>query len=165
MTGEGVFIDISSLVLAADHLTTSPTTWLCDTSASHHIRHRREFFTTLEPISGTFRIKQVQGTIDVTHHGTIMLQVDSATGKRQIKLSNVLLIKSMQFNILSLQKVLATGYIYTFNLITGKVVVQKQLPTGAMEQVALFTKSKLGRLTLDCTMTTLLPVLPSTSQA
>ena len=34
-----------------------------------------------------------------------------------------------------------------------------------MEQVALFTKSKEGRLTLDCTMTTLLPVLPSTSQA
>ena len=31
--------------------------------------------------------------------------------------------------------------------------------------MALFTKSKEGRLTLDCTMTTLLPVLPSTSQA
>ena len=70
----------------------------------------------------------------------------------------------MQFNILSLQKVLATGYIYTFNLIPGKTVVQKQLPTGAMEHVALFFKSKEGRLTLDCTMTTLLPVLPSTGQ-
>ena len=163
MTGEGVFIDISSSVLAAGHLTTSPTTWLCDTGASHHICHRREFFTTLQPISGTFRIKQVQGTIDVTHHGTVMLQVDSATGKRQLKLSNVILIESMQFNILSLQKVLATGYIYTFNLIPGKAVVQKQLPTGAVEQMALFSKSKDGRLTLDCTMTTLLLVLPSTS--
>ena len=71
----------------------------------------------------------------------------------------------MQFNILSLQKVLAADYIYTFNLIPGKAVVQKKLPTGAMDQVALFSKSKEGRLTLDCTMTTLLPVLPSTSQA
>ena len=33
MTSEGVFIDISSLVLAANFLTTSPTTWLCDTGA------------------------------------------------------------------------------------------------------------------------------------
>ena len=78
-----------------------------------------------------------QGTIDVTHHGTVMLQVDPATGKRELKLSNVLLVESMQFNIMSLQKFLATGYIYTFNLIPGKVVVQKQLPTEAMEQVAL----------------------------
>ena len=121
MTGE--LINISSSILAAGQFTTSPTTWLCDTGASHHICHRREFFTTLQPISGTFRIKQVEGTIKVTHHGTIMLQVDSATGKRELKLSNVLLIESMQFNILSLQKVLAADYIYTFNLIPRKAVV------------------------------------------
>ena len=120
MIGEGVFIDISSSVLAAGHLTTSPTTWLCDTGASHHICHRREFFTSLQPISGTFKHT---GTFDVTHHGTVMLQVDSATGKRELELSNVLLIESMQFNILSVQKVLATGYIYTFNLIPRKAVV------------------------------------------
>ena len=50
-------------------------------------------------------------------------------------------------------------------MIPEKVVVQKQLLTEAMEQVALFFQSKEGRLTLDCTMTTLLPILPSTSQA
>ena len=139
MAGEGVFIDISSSVLAATNMTSSPTTLLCDTGASHHICHRREFFTDLKPIQGTFRIKQVQGTVDVTHAGTVMLMVDSATGKRELMLSNVLLIESVQFNIFSLQRVLANGYIYTFNLIPGKAVVQKTLPTGAMEQVALFS--------------------------
>ena len=130
-------------------MTTSPTTWLCDTGASHHICHRQEFFTELKQIPGTFRLQQAQGTVDVTHHGTVMLQVDSATGKRELKLTNVLLIETMQYNILSLQRVLATGYTYTFNLIPGKAVVQKQLPTGAMEQVALFSQSREGRLTLD----------------
>ena len=91
--------------------------------------------------------------------------VDSAIRKRELTLSNVLLIESMQFNIFSLQRVLATGYIYTFNLIPGKAVVQKTLPTGAMEQVALFSQSKQGRLTLDCTMSTSLPTLPSTGHA
>ena len=111
MTGEGIIIDISSSVLVANHMTTSPTTWLCDTGASHHICHRREFFTDLKPIQGTFRIKQVQGTVDVTHAGTVMLMVDSATGKRELTLLNVLLIESMQFNIFSLQRILGNGYI------------------------------------------------------
>lgn len=69
-------------------------------------------------------------------------------------LTNVLFIESIQFNILSLQRLLATGYIYTFNIFPGKSVVQKRLPTGSMEQVALFSQSTEGRLTLDCTMTT-----------
>ena len=162
MTGQGEFIDVTQTVLAASQLDSSPTSWLCDTGASHHICHRREFFTELVQIPGSFRIKQVQGSVAVTHHGTVLLQVDSATGKRELKLSNVLLIESMQFNILSLQRVLANGYIYVFNIIPGKTVVQKKLPTGAMEQVALFSQSKQGRLTLDCTMSTWLPTLPST---
>lgn len=76
MTNEGVFIEFSSSVLSATHLSPPPITWLCDTGASHHICHRRDFFTDLKPIQGSFRIKQVEGTVAVTHHGTVMLQVD-----------------------------------------------------------------------------------------
>lgn len=44
-------------------------------------------------------------------------------------------------------------------------MVQKQLPSGALEQVALFSQSKEGKLTLDCTISTLLPSPPSTARA
>ena len=77
----GIDIDTMAEALAADGLPTSATTWLGDTGASHHICHRKEFFTNLQPLDGPFKIKQVQGTVDVTHHGTVTLQVDTGTGK------------------------------------------------------------------------------------
>ena len=60
MLGECIGIENSAEVLAADALPISPTTWLGDTGAGHHICHRRDFFTDLVPLSGLFKIKQVQ---------------------------------------------------------------------------------------------------------
>ena len=57
------------------------TTFLGDTGASYHIVHKREYFSALSPLPGPFTINQVQGTMAVTHWGTVMLEVDSAWGK------------------------------------------------------------------------------------
>ena len=57
------------------------TTFLGDTGASHHIVHKREYFAELSPLPRPFKINQVQGTVEVTHWGKVMLEVDSASGK------------------------------------------------------------------------------------
>lgn len=165
LASEAEIIDVSASILAASHMHTTSTTWLCDSGASHHICHCRDMFSTIEPMTKKFRIKQVEGFIDIKFHGTVILHVDSAGGKQQLTLSNVLLIETMQFNIFSLQKLLAADWIYTFNLIPGKAVVQKPSSTGNMEQVALLTRSKEGRLTLDCTTPTSGAVLPTSRAA
>ena len=109
----GEFIDNNSTeLLAADPLPMSPTIWLGHTNASHYMCHQRDFFIDLSPLSGPVKIKQVQGTVDVTHHGTMMLQVDSISGKTTIGLKNMVLIESTQFNIISLQRLRAVGYVY-----------------------------------------------------
>ena len=44
--------------------------FLVDTSASHHICHKREYFMDLQPLLGPLNMEQVQGTVGVTHAGT-----------------------------------------------------------------------------------------------
>ena len=80
-----------------------------------------------------------------------MLEVDSATGKQKLRLDNVL-IESMSFNILSLQKLRAADFFYVFREIPGKVVLKKELPSGVLQQVALLTETSAGRMTVDYTI-------------
>ena len=141
------------------------TTFLGDTGASHHIVHKRGYFSELSPLPGPFHINQVQGKIQVTYWGTVMVEVDSAIGKQPLRLTNVLLIESMEFNILSLQKMRAAGFIPVYAEVEGKVVIKKRLPTSALEQVALLSKSIEGRLTLDCKILSPLSPLPSLRHA
>ena len=68
MLGELSTIDISGAeVLISDSLSSTSSTFLGDSGASHHICHKKELFTELSPIPGQFKISQVQGTVDVTH--------------------------------------------------------------------------------------------------
>ena len=75
-----------------------------------------------------------------------MLEVDSASGKQPLWLTKVLLIESMDFNILSLQKLCAANFIPVYDEVEGKVVIKKKLFTGGLEQVALLSESTEGRL-------------------
>ena len=52
------------------------STFLGDTGASHHIVCKREHFRELSALPGPFRINLVQGTVAVTHWGTVVLEVD-----------------------------------------------------------------------------------------
>ena len=74
------------------------STFLGDTGASHHIVCKREYLTGLSPLSGPFKINQVQGTVAMTYWGTIVLDVDGDKGKQPFWLVEVLLIESMDFN-------------------------------------------------------------------
>ena len=141
------------------------TTFIGDTGASHHIVHKREYFSELSPLPGPFTINQVQGTVAVTHWGTFMLEVDSAWGKRPLRLTKVLLIESMGFNILSLQKMRAANFIPVYDEVEGKVDIKNKLFTGGLEQVALLSESKEGRLTLDCKILATTSTLPSSRHA
>ena len=136
--------------LATGHMTSSTNTFLADSGASHHICHERASFCKLAPLPGPFKIQQVQGTVDVTHSGTVMVEVDSVHGKVPLTLKNVLFIPSMDFNILSMQKMVAADFIPVYNEIPGKVVIKKILQQGGVEKVALLSISTSGRLTLDC---------------
>ena len=158
----------SSGEVLANVTVSMPQTFLADSGADHHICHDRSYFCKLSPLSGPFKVNQVQGSIDVTHSGSVMLEVDSSTGKKKLRLDNVLLIESMKFNIVSLQKLRATDFHYVFKEIPGKVVLKKELQNGDKEQVALFTETTSGHMTLDCKIPTLLTLpdlLPSCRQA
>ena len=65
------------------------TTFLADTGASHHIAHKREFFWDLVPLREPFRINQIQGMVEVTHWGTVVLEVDGEHGKQKLTLKEV----------------------------------------------------------------------------
>ena len=93
------------------------------------------------------------------------MEVDSALGKQPLRLTNVLLIESIDFNILSLQRLRAAGFIPVYAEVEGKVVIKKRLPTGALEQVALLSESIEGRLTLDCKILSPHSPLPSIRHA
>ena len=114
--------------LATGLMSSSSTTFLADSGASHHICHDRASFYKLAPLPGPFKMNQVQGSIDVFHSGSVMLEVDSADGKGRFRLDNVLLIETMQFNTISLQKLRAADLLYVFREIPGKVVLKKALP-------------------------------------
>ena len=63
----------------------------------------------------------------------------------------------MHFNIISLQRLRAANFVYIFNEILGKAVIENA--RGGM--VALMTESKSGRLTLDCKILPTTTPLPS----
>ena len=105
------------------------TTFLADTGASHHVVHSPEFFWELHPLPGPFIISQVQGTVAVTHWGTVVLEVDGEHGKQKLMLTEVLLIQGMDFNIVSLQKFKAAHFIPVYDKVEGKVVINKRDPT------------------------------------
>ena len=69
-------LQIGGEALAIASLSTSPTTFLADSGANHHICHNRSFFCKLSPFQGHFKVNRVQGSIDVTHSSTVMLEVD-----------------------------------------------------------------------------------------
>ena len=140
------------------------TDFMVDSGASHHICHRREFFTDLSTLPGPFKVQQIQGTVEVTQLGSVMVEVDSVHGKVPFMLKNVLFIPTMNFNIISLQKLVAANFIPVYNEIPEKVVIKKILQQGGVEQVALLSKSTTGRLTLDCRILRSTVSQPSTSQ-
>ena len=57
------------------------STFLGDTGASHHNACKREYFTELSPLPRPFKINQVQGTVAVTHWGTVVLEVNGEKGR------------------------------------------------------------------------------------
>ena len=113
--------------MEASVINTNSQDFLGDTGASHHIVHKREYFQDLTPLPGVFKIHQVQGTVSVTHWGTVIVEVDSASGKKPLRLTEVLYIDSLNFNILSMQKFRAASLIPVFNEITNKDVIKKLL--------------------------------------
>lgn len=126
--------------------TKDATSFLADSGASHHICCDRSLFTHLEPFKGKFKIMQVSGELEVTHWGSIRVEVDGKHGKEVLKLGNVLLLECMHFNIFSLQKARLAKLYYAFKELPGKVILKTEV---ADEQVALFTELE-GRWTLDC---------------
>ena len=100
----------------------------------------------------------------VTHSRTIIVEVDLSHGKVPFRLTNVLFIDSKPFNILSLQKLVEGDFIPVYNEVPNKVVLKKILHHGGVEQVALLSKSKAGRLTLDCRILSSALSQPSTRQ-
>ena len=133
------------------------TSFLADTGASHHICHDPSYFNSLSPLPEPFMVNHVDGSVEVKHIGTVTLEVDAEVGKQILRLNNVLFMPSMHFNIVSLQRLRAAKFIYTFNEIPGKAIIRNA--QGGM--VALMSESTSGRLTLDCPILSTATPVPS----
>ena len=149
-------------VCASLAMTTTSQTWLCDSGASHHICHDKSMFTTLTRFKGKFKLLQVSGELEVTHWGTVRVEVDGKYGKERMLLGNVLLLECIPFNIFSLQKARQNKFYYACDEVPGKVVLKRQVEDGAVHQLALITETE-GRWTLDCKI--LRPLLPPPAAA
>ena len=110
---------------------------LGDTRASHHTTYDMANFPTFRRLSTPYRIKKLQGEVNVTRCGTVNLIVQSARGPGPLQLKEVLYIPSMNFNLFSLQKVIKAKYIPVFDELHNKCVIKKTLPTGHKEQIAV----------------------------
>ena len=77
----------------------------------------------------------------VTHWGIVILQVDSSSGKQPLRLTEVLYIDTLSFNILSLQRLRTLGFIPVYSEVPSKVVKKKRLQSGSLQQVALMSES------------------------
>ena len=108
-------------------------------------------------LPGPLKVNHVDSSVDFTHCETVIPEVDSDSGKQSLRLANFLFVPSMHFNIVSLQRLRAANFIYTFNEILGKAVIKNA--KGGM--VALMMESKSGRLTLDCKILSTATPLPS----
>ena len=60
----------------------------------------------------------------MTHSGTVIVEVDSVHGKVPFRLTDVLFIDSLPFNILSLQKLVEGDFIFVYNEVPHKVVLK-----------------------------------------
>ena len=60
----------------------------------------------------------------MTHSGTVIVEVDSVHGKVPFRLTDVLFIDNLPFNILSLQKLVEGDLIPVYNEIPDKVVLK-----------------------------------------
>ena len=99
------------------------------------------------------------------HWGTVIVDVDYASGKKPLRKTEVLYIDSLNFNIQSMQILRAASLILVFNEIPNKVVIIKLLPQGELEQMALVSETTQGCLTLDCKLLSSSTRLPSTRHA
>ena len=133
------------------------TSFLADTGASHHIFHDPSYFNSISPLPRPFMVNHVDGCVEVKHVGTVTLEVDAEVGKQILRLENVLYMPSMNYNIVSLQRLRAAKFIYTFSEVRGKAVIKNA--EGGM--VAFMSESKSGRLTLDCKILSTATLVPS----
>lgn len=64
---------------------------------------------------------RVAGELEVTHYGTVVLEVNGKHGKEKLSLGNVLLFRCMKFNFFSLQKAKQNNFYYGFEEVKGKI--------------------------------------------
>ena len=73
----GVQDEHAGEVLVGMANSTLSTSFLADTGASHHICHDTSYFGTLSSLPGPFQVHHVDSSVDVTHSGQVILEVDS----------------------------------------------------------------------------------------
>lgn len=136
---------------------TPSSTSLANSGASHHIGHDRKQFTELHPFKGKFTIMQMDRELEVTHYGTVVLEVDGKYGKQKFSLGNVLLFECVDFNVFSLQKARHNHFYYGFDEIPGKIYLLRQVEDGPLHQIARMSEVR-GRWILDARI--MLPLSP-----
>ena len=102
--------------------------WVCDIGADFHMTGDITLFESIENIPSVFYVKQVQGKVQVTQWGVVLLCTDGADGENlELQLRQVLYIPGMRVNIFSLQRIRCKGACsYTFK---GVPSPQDVIPT------------------------------------
>ena len=96
------------------------------------------------------RVQTVGGTRLVTQSGSVLIEVDGEKGKEFMHLHEILYLRGLSVNLLSMHRLAVKNVFPFYQEIKGKVVLQRQENENKKEQVALMTIDQNGRSTLDC---------------
>ena len=126
--------------------------WVCDSGADFHMTGDITLFESIENIPSVFYVKQVQGKVQVTQWGVVLLCTDGADGEKlELQLRQVLYVPGMKVNIFSLQRIRCKGACsYTFK---GAPSPQDVIPIFNRDgkQIATMRETTKARPTLICT--------------
>ena len=87
----------------------SSNDWIFDSGATDHYCKEIAWFTNLEPFTG--KVRAANGSdMAIEGRGTIDMEKNTPSGPVQIRLSDVMYIPSIQFNLFSLSRVLKHGF-------------------------------------------------------
>lgn len=98
-------------------VTVSKDDWIADSGATSHMCSDEQFFSDLHQLSNPEKVKLGDGRlVEATHSGTVILMMKLPDGvNKRCKLSNVLFVPELCYNLLSISKATKFGYDLLFS--------------------------------------------------
>ena len=137
--------DYECIALVSKVAVRNKSRWIVDSAASNHMCCDRRLFSNLTEVDDTKKIKVGDGKcVTSSKEGTVMITVRTGKVVRKFRLTNVLYVPDLKFNLLSVAKAAEAGKRTEFNRQGCKFIDNKS-------NITVGSATKIGSLYyLDC---------------